>query len=444
MIEKLKKAMERLQEIRDMTELTQEIRTERDGLLEAAKLLKSDIQKDEEARTLDTFMAETPKTPVNEMPEIQTDQRSGIELTPTLPFKNFGQQLVGIAAITRANERGVHGNAHIVETRNKLEAITRAGATGVSANVDSEAGFMIQTNFAGMMWDSAVKDSGILSRVDTYTCSADSNAVEWMRPKETDISNNVVYDGIRMYRAAEAQTVAASKATLEKYRLELEKSMGFVYWSGEAVKHANFLGQFYQNGFRLAIMRQCESEIISGSGVGQCQGILNAGNAVQQKAIEPGQTLTTPYVYPNITGMFNILHTEDRANAVWLAHPDCEEKLMHVVFPVGTGGVPVFLGPGGGIGPGVSTLHQRPIIPTDHCSAVGSVGDLMLVNLNKYMLLRKGTEEMNTSIHVLFLTDEEVFRIIVYVNGVVKNPNALTIKNSAIKRASFVTLGARV
>jgi len=361
------------------------------------------------------------------------------------PFRDFGAQLSAIVAVTTANVRGTEGGSKVAEYRNMLADVEkRGGATGVSANVDSEAGFMIQTDFAGAMWDTAVADSGIISRCDSYNCSADSNAVEWMRPKETDISADAIYDGIKMYRAAEAESVTATKGFLERYRLELEKSMGLAYWSGEAVKHAAFLGQFYQRGFTLAIMRQMENEIISGTGVGQCKGILNSGNAVQSKSIETGQTLVQPYLYPNITGMWNILHTEDRANAIWMGHPDTEEKLMHVTFPVGTGGVPVFLAPGGGIGPGVSTLYQRPVVPTDHCSAVGTPGDLILANLNKYMIIRKGTADMNTSIHVRFLYDEEVFRVIIYYNGIVKNPNALTIKNSNIKRASFVTLAARV
>lgn len=439
--EQLADVIERLNEFRKYTgSLTDEQREEWDELREKGEQLKEDIRREEETRALENFAKGIPVEP-DEMPELEPRTKPKIESKEEPYFRHLGEQLVAIADVTRANAKRTDG-PKTVEFRNRLAEIERR-ATGVSANVDSEAGFMIQTDFAGMMWDSAVRESGILSRVDSYTCGVDSNAVEWMRPKETDISSDAIFDGIKMYRAAEAATVTATKGYLEKTRLELEKSMGLAYWSGEAAKHAAFLGQFYQRGFSMALMRQMENEVINGTGVGQCRGILKSGNAVQSKAIETGQTISDPYMYKNITGMWNILHTEDRANAVWLVHPDTEENLEHVTFPVGTGGVPVFLSAGGGIGPGAATLKQRPVVPTDHCSAVGTVGDIILANLNKYMLIRKGTMDMNTSIHVRFLYDEEVFRVIAYFNGIVKNPNALTIKNSSVARASFVTLATR-
>ena len=134
---------------------------------------------------------------------------------------------------------------------------------------------------------------------------------------------------------------------------------------------------------------------------------------------------------------------DNRVNAVWLVNPDVEEQLDFLEFPVGVGGVPIFLPAGGAAGSPLSTLKGRPIIPTDHCSAIGDKGDVILGDLGDYMLLLKGGVEEAVSIHVAFLSAEQCFRFIFRVNGQPKRKSSLTLKNSSNARSTFVTLDAR-
>ena len=79
----------------------------------------------------------------------------------------------------------------------------------------------------------------------------------------------------------------------------------------------------------------------------------------------------------------------------------------------------------------------------DCCSALGSKGDILLVDPYMYILLTKGTAKQDWSIHVEFLTDQNCFRMVFRCNGAPKVSKPLTIKNSTKTRSPFVALADR-
>ena len=58
-------------------------------------------------------------------------------------------------------------------------------------------------------------------------------------------------------------------------------------------------------------------------------------------------------------------------------------------------------------------------------------------------MIKKGEERKDWSIHVAFLTDEQVFRIILRVNGKPFRNTTFAVRNSSVTRSAFVTLSAR-
>ena len=88
-------------------------------------------------------------------------------------------------------------------------------------------------------------------------------------------------------------------------------------------------------------------------------------------------------------------------------------------------------------------MLNKPVLFEDSCSALGSAGDILLIDPKEYMLLRKGTAKQDWSIHVEFLTDQQCFRFVFRCNGAPKINSPMTIKNSSKTRSPFVTLAAR-
>jgi HK97 family phage major capsid protein len=344
------------------------------------------------------------------------------------PFKNFAEQLKAV--------KNVATSGIMDERLNRLNNEYMNAPLGANEGLPEEGGFAVQTDFSGMMMDTAAKSGNILPLVDKYEVGAGSNGVKWVDIDETSVASTV-FGGVQVYWAAEAGTATATKPKLKEMKMELEKLLGFAYATYELDQDSNFISQLYTRAFTAAIQRELEACIISKIGAGIPQSILNSG-ALVSIAKEGGQAADT-VLWENIVKMYN--RALDKSKAVWLVNPDVQEQLDFLTYPIGVGGVPVYL-PASSVG-SIASLKGRPIIETDHCSAVGDKGDIIFGDLSQYMLITKGGIQADTSMHVQFLTAENCFRFIFRANGMTKKNKALTIKNSANQRSSFVTLDAR-
>lgn len=347
------------------------------------------------------------------------------EKKPVRMFNSLGEQLQAIKNAAKAPDR--------VDER--LYKVHNAVMGGSSA-VGEDGGFAIQEDFAGSILESAVTTGEILSRVDTYTCSANSNSVRWMTAKETDLSEGV-FGGVKMFWAEEGETVSATKPQFREARLELEKMMGFAYATDELLQDVSFMTSLYGKAFTLASRRLLEDAIIHGDGEKKPLGIMNSGALVQvAKAADQGAgTIVTE----NILGMWQRSHFQNRSKMIWLAHPDCEMELQKLTFA----DKPIWMPEGGIAESPYQRVLGRPVIYDDNMSQLGAKGDIALVDLSQYLLLKKGTAKQDWSMHVEFLTDQMCFRMVLRCNGKPKVDAPIKLKNSSLTRSPFVTLAAR-
>jgi HK97 family phage major capsid protein len=342
-------------------------------------------------------------------------------------FKTLTAQL---SAIKNAATSGV--------VDNRLNIVN--AALGQQSGVGKDGGFAIQEDFAGIMMDSAIKDDPFLSLLDSYNVSANSNAVEWVDVDEKGSIEQYIFGGVKPYWAAEASTVDVSKIQLKERKLELQKLMMFFYTTLEMSEDSNtFSEQLMTRAATLAIRRELMNCVVSanGTGVGKPKSILNSG-AIVSVAKEAEQVAATVN-YKNIVGMYH--RALNKNQNVWLVHPDVSEQFEFLEFPVGVGGVPVYLS-ASSVGQ-LTSLKGRPIYESDHCSALGTVGDIMFVDPKEYMMIYKGGLRQDASIHVQFLTAQNCFRFIFRANGMPKRETNIKIKNSSKERTPYVTLATR-
>lgn len=344
------------------------------------------------------------------------------------PFASLGEQLTAIYKF-RKN--------HVEDKR--LQQVNSA-VLGANEGVGSDGGFAIQTDFASSILESAVQMSPLLNRLDRYTCSSAANAMRWISADETDVSKSV-FGGVQMYWASEGATVAASKPKFREMKMDLEKMMGFLYCTDEMLQDAAFMTGFASTGFALAGDRLLTDGVIAGDGVGKPLGILKS-NALVTVDKEDAQTSGT-FVGNNAIKMQARSMPRNRDRLVWLMHPDVEDQLP--LLAIKSGDESKFLwNPEGGLG-GFDTQRvlNKPVLFEDSCSALGTKGDIMLVDPFQYILLSKGAAKQDWSIHVEFLTDQNCFRMVFRCNGTPKVSKPLTIKNSTKSRSPFVALADR-
>ncbi len=361
--------------------------------------------------------------PVATVTEVKNDTEKPLKL-----FNSLGEQL-----------QAVHNAAKGKGIDTRLLKLNNAVA-GASEGLGSGGGFAVQTDFAGSILESAASESEILSRVDSYTVGANSNSAKWLMVDETDVSASV-FGGVQMYWASEGATVNASRPKFKEMKLDLEKMMGFAYATDELLEDAAFMSGFFGTAFQLAADRLLTAAIISGDGAGKPLGILKSP-ALVTVAKESGQAADT-LVGANVVKMWQRADIRRRKNAVWIMHPDVEEQLPTLSVTSGTETKFLWAPEGGFAAAPYQTIFGRPIIFDDNCAGLGDAGDVVLADLQQYMLLKKGRVKQDWSLHVELLTDQNCFRMVLRANGAPKVSSPVKIKNSQKTRSPFVTLAAR-
>lgn len=344
------------------------------------------------------------------------------------PFASLGEQL---RAIYKARRYG--------EVDDRLAKVNNE-ALGTNGTTSADGGYLLQTDFVQGIMESAVQHSPLLNRLDRHTCSSPANAMRWVNVAETDVSASV-FGGVQMYWVSEAAAVNASKPQFEEMKLDLEKMMGVAYCTDEMLQDVPFMSSFFGSAFSLAADRLLTDGVINGDGNGKPTGILKSPALITVDA-EASQAAGT-FVGANAVKMQARSLIRNRERMVWLMHPDVEEQLPTLHLQQGDAAKFLWT-PEGGLGNfDAQRVLGKSVLFEDSCPALGTKGDIMLVDPFQYILLTKGTAKQDWSIHVEFLTDQNCFRMVYRCNGAPKVKNPVTLKNSTKTRSPFIALANR-
>ena len=341
-------------------------------------------------------------------------------------YKNLGEFMLDVRAATLAGGK----------TSPKWE---KRAILGLNETVPAEGGFLVDKPLSSELIKRVYDTGTLASRCRRIQIGPGANGLKINAVDETSRVTGSRWGGVQTYWAGEATGVTASKPAFRQMSLELKKLMSIYYATDEELADATALTSVATQAFTEDMGFMLDDAIIRGSGAGQPQGILS-GTALITVAKETGQAADT-ILFENISKMWNRMRSKNRANAVWFINQEIEPELDKMAFPVGTAAVPVYLPMNGISGAGFSTLKGKPVIPIEQASGAGDVGDIMLLDLSQYLLIEKGGIQAASSIHVQFLTDQQVFRFTMRVDG-------QPIWNSALtpykKTASGYTIGPYV
>ena len=348
----------------------------------------------------------------------------------TKKFKNLAEQLKAIMDAGRSGGKKVDPRL----LKNDLSG-------GLNTTIDADGGYAIQTDFIGPILDKAFERSEIMNRCATRSITADSNRASWVTLDDAgDASQSgvVVAGGVQAYWCDEGTTVLKSKPQYKNHELKLAKVMGICYTTEEMLQDVPFTSQVVEDAFSDAVSGLITEGILNGHGA-------RSGYPLEPVGIMGSNALVT--VAPTSTSLTaqDLLNLKARmtkkawANAVFVMHPDLEASLplLNVANNM------VYLPEGGLSGSQYATILGRPVIFDEFMAAKGTKGDILLADFGQYLLIKKGEERKDWSIHVAFLTDEQVFRIILRVNGMPFRNEKFAVRNSSVTRSPFVTLGAR-
>ena len=327
-------------------------------------------------------------------------------------FGTFGEQL---AAVMRAGMPGGHVDPRLRNVR---------AASGLSESVPSDGGFLVQQDFSGELLQQVFETGVLASRCRRVQISGNSNSIKINGIDETSRVTNRS-GGILGYWEEEAAQKTASAPKFRKIELNLKKLIGLCYATDELLEDAAALEGVIRTGFASEFGFLLDDAIVNGVGAGQPLGILNAGCLVSVTK-ETGQKAAT-IMAENIIKMDSRLFPSSNTNAVWLINQNTKPQLYTMSLSVGTGGIPIYMPAGGLSGQPYSTLLGKPVLPIEQAATLGTVGDIMLVDLaGGYILAEKGGIKSDMSIHLRFNYDESVFRFVMRVDGQPIRAAALT------------------
>lgn len=345
------------------------------------------------------------------------------------PFKSLGEQLVAIA---RSSAQGATIDNRLLEIQN---------ASGANESIPSEGGFLVQQDFASEIIQNIHETAILASRCTRVTISSNANGLKMLGVDETSRATGSRWGGVQGYWANEAATVTASKPKFRQIELNLNKLMALYYATDELLADAPALEGILRQAFAEELAFLTDDAIYRGTGAGRPLGILNAGCLVSVPA-EAGQAADT-VVYENVVKMWSRMPARSRANAVWFINQELEPQLHQMYLAIGTAGVPVYLPANGVAQQPYGTLFGRPVLPIEHASAPGDVGDILLADMSQYLLADKGGVQTASSMHVKFEYDEMAFRVTYRVDGQPKLAKSITPYKGSNALSPFVALAAR-
>ena len=384
---------------------------------EAVKRISSLAGYDQEGRS---------SVPFEVADETQTVQAAQNRNTGRL-WNNFGDFL---KAVVDAGTPGKRFDPRLRELRGT--------PSGASEQVSADGGYLVDTDFANDLMTRVYNNGVLASRARRIPISAGSNGLKINVVNETSRADGSRFGGVRAYWMAEADAYTTSKPAFRQMSFSLSKLGAAMYLTDELAQDTSALQSMVQESFAKELAFALDEAIFNGDGSGKPRGIRAAtGSAIVTVAKETGQAAATVNK-ENIFNMYSRLFAANRPNAAWFINQSVEPQLYGLTL--GNNGI--YFPAGQFANQPYGQLMGLPVIPVEHTAALGTVGDVVLADLSEYILVEKGGTQVQSSIHVRFLYDEQVLKFTYRVDGQPTWATALTPKAGSTL-APYVQLATR-
>lgn len=353
--------------------------------------------------------------------------------TPSAPMPEQMQNInVRTAdAISRVNK------AHLAEYNILKRTV---GSDELTTLVGEYGNYLIPTEFSNNLMSEALETSVMLPRVRNITMSSQSITIPAI--DDSTHAGVTTFGGVTVYRTNERAQISVSRPKFRQIGLHLHKLAVMIPATDEMLRWSIVsLGPMLGTMSSQAIAWHTDGEIINdGQGTGEPLAITKCPALVSVTRTTASKVKTE-----DIDKMWQRMPQRYRAGAIWIINADVESELDALVRVVGTGGQLVYNPPSGVADVPYGRLKGRPVLISEHCSGLGTAGDILLVAPGAYLWAQLGSgPEAAASIHLRFDYHETLFRYTLYNDGRPWWNSAFTPKNtgSSLTFSPFVALAA--
>lgn len=332
------------------------------------------------------------------------------------PFKSAGEYFMAV------KNAALNPNGEDVRLR-PLKA-----AAGMNEGNPADGGYLVAPQYAPGIYTNMFGVGEILSRINVINTSG--NDMTWNMVDETTRAGSR-FGGVLGYWLAEAGTKTASAPKFKQLTLKLKKVAALAYATDELLADSSALQGWLTTNVPDELRFQVEAAIVQGDGVGKPTGIVGAPGTVSVTRVDGSKVQLADVLAMYARRLGN-------GPYVWLINREVLGQLMQLA---GTYQY-LWMPPGALADTPNSRLLGYPVIESEYCSALGTVGDIILADMSKYQAIQKGGVETASSIHVRFTTDETAYRFVYRFDGAPMLSSAITPykATSGATMSPFVTL----
>lgn len=383
-----------------------------------------------DSRNLEQRMRQPVSDPAPQGQPGTAEERAWARLSEDERLFRFGSYLQQVAATQLPAGRKL-GNKYA--TGMISQELMRS--TGLEGATPSLGGFLIDSGISAQLMSGVEAKSVLYPKTRKIALQANSNAIKIPGVDETSRASTR-WGGILAYWENEGASITASKPKFRNIELALNKLTALVYVTDEILEDANVLADVVVAGYTQEMGFRVDDAILNGTGAGQPLGILNGPSLVSVT----GYTAAT-VAAQDVTNMFARLVPSSHGNAEWYANVNTLPTMLRMSLG-NNNYAPLWMPDQQLYNRPRLTLLGKPVNFVEQCASVGTVGDLLLLDLSQYVTISKGLKTA-TSIHVQFTTDETAFRFIWRIDGQPGWHSAVTPYKGSDTISPFVALATR-
>ncbi len=273
-----------------------------------------------------------------------------------------------------------------------------------SMGVGAEGGFALPEQFRPTLMQVTPQEAIFEPRCTVIPAGDPPDAKLTMPALDQTASQNV-YGGVVMYKISEASTLTKSSLVLKEVSLEPQGIGGYMQVTDKLLRNWQAAGPLLQAQMRKALIGFKDTQFYGGNGIGGPLGILNA-----PARIDVSRGTASTIVTADINNM--IARIKMGGSFLWIASQTILPQLLTLRD---TGSFNLFQMDYSK--PIPASLLGIPVMFNDRSVALGTRGDLVLVDLGYYLIKQGSGPFVAASEHVNFLSNQTVIKITENVDG---------------------------
>jgi len=345
------------------------------------------------------------------------------DMDPEKEFRNVGEFFYAIA---RQKAEGIL-DSRLTTLREKREQTMGSGATG---------GYALPEQFDATIREVQVQEAIVRPRATVIPAGSPPDAKLTFPALDQTAASNM-YGGVTVVHTGEGVTMTETTAKLREVSLEPKEISAYIVVTQKLLNNWDAAGAFVTRQLSQAMVGQEDYDFMRGNGVNKALGFINCAAAISYTRAGTGAIS-----FADVYNMYAQALLGRGGSYIWLAS---QTVIPALAAMTDAGTHAVWLGGGDANGaaraPMPNTLFGFPIIFCDRLPALGTKGDLSLVNLSYYLIKDGSGPAAASSEHVYFTSNKVVFKIVWNVDAHPWLTEALALEGDTSKTVSpFVVL----